>query len=226
MGFLRTCYIREVWKMDEQGATLALDYFRRQVHGPAFADEDEDAAAYHQALEFFRSHGQSLDWIHDGNPVGMICGLAKVSPRAGVLAANRVSVDPILAAIETHQIASADYSAAICDVVPGTLDPDPIKEELFGDREAEARGELATSVPTTLAGLLHLLTYVEEVSDGKYSASGRRDNSFDRDDLLNVIISAQDCVKGRNESRHRSPTNRNRSSGQYCRVCRSADRAR
>ncbi|MBB4427978.1 hypothetical protein GGD66_006564 [Bradyrhizobium sp. CIR48] len=54
--------------------------------------------------------------------------------------------------------ASADYSAAIRDLVTGTLDPDPEKEETFGDREAEVRHELATSVPTTLAGLLAVLT--------------------------------------------------------------------
>jgi hypothetical protein len=66
---------------------------------------------------------------------------------------------------------------------------------LFGDREAEARNELASSVPATLAGVLAMLTYVEDVSKGKYSSSGRPDNAFDRDDLLNVIISAQDCLR-------------------------------
>ncbi|QIG92144.1 hypothetical protein [Bradyrhizobium sp. 6(2017)] len=83
VDLLRTRYVREGWKIDEDQAALTLEYFRRRVHGPAFKDEDEDTAAYYEGpLEFFRSHGQSLDWAHDGNPVGMICGLAKHSKRA------------------------------------------------------------------------------------------------------------------------------------------------
>ncbi|TYL91326.1 hypothetical protein FXB40_28920 [Bradyrhizobium rifense] len=86
---LRTSYICEGWEIDEAGADRALAYFRRHVAGPAFKNEGEDTAAYQQALEFFGSHGQNLDWIHNGNPVGLICGLAKVSPRVGDLAADR-----------------------------------------------------------------------------------------------------------------------------------------
>ncbi|MET4601091.1 hypothetical protein ABIB90_000542 [Bradyrhizobium sp. JR4.1] len=191
---LRTRYICEGWQMDEAGAARALIYFRRHVEGPPFENEDEDTAAYHQALEFFRSHGQNLDWIHDGNPVGMICGLAKESPRAADLAAVRANVDPIFGLIENHKRANAEYAEAVRDLVPGTLSPDPEKEELFGDREVEARDELATTVPKSLAGLLALLTYVEGVSSGKYSSSGRHDNAFD-EDLSNVIVSAQDCLR-------------------------------
>jgi hypothetical protein len=80
VDFLRTRYVREGWKMDEQGAAVALDYFRRQVHGPAF--KDEDTAALYEAQQFLGSHGQSLDWVHAGNLAGMICGLAKHSRRA------------------------------------------------------------------------------------------------------------------------------------------------
>ena len=40
-----------------------------------------------------------------------------------------------------------------------------------------------------------MLTYVEDVSNGKYSSYGRPDNAFERDDLLNVIVSAQDCLR-------------------------------
>jgi hypothetical protein len=82
VDLLRTRFVCEGWRMDEHGAARALDYFRRHVDGPAFTDEDEDTTAYHQALEFFRSHGQNLDWIHDGNVGGMICGLAGHSTRA------------------------------------------------------------------------------------------------------------------------------------------------
>lgn len=66
------------WTRTEQRA--ALNYFRRHVFGPAFKDEDEDTAAYHQA--FFSSHGQDLDWIHGGNPAGSICDGAHHSRQA------------------------------------------------------------------------------------------------------------------------------------------------
>ncbi|MET4801228.1 hypothetical protein [Bradyrhizobium sp. LB11.1] len=104
VGFLRTCYIHEGWKMDEQGATLTLDYFRRQVHGPAFKDEDEDTAALYQAQQFLSSHGQSLDWVHDGNPIGMICGGARHSDWANM------AIDTELLALE-EKIFELDESA-------------------------------------------------------------------------------------------------------------------
>jgi len=77
--------------------------------------------------------------------------------------------------------------------LPGTFSPDPEKEELYGNRESDARWDLATTVPTTLAGLLAVLKYVEGVSDGKFSPSGRRDNAFD-EDLKTILISAQGCL--------------------------------
>lgn len=45
--FLRKCHVRDGWKIDEERAERALSYFRRHMGGPAFADEDEDTAAYH-----------------------------------------------------------------------------------------------------------------------------------------------------------------------------------
>jgi len=86
IDLLRTRHIRDGWKMDEEGATRALAYFRRHVDGPRVKDEDEDTSQYYQAVEFFRSHGQSLDWIHDGNPSGMICTLAFHSQQANASA--------------------------------------------------------------------------------------------------------------------------------------------
>lgn len=46
VDLLRTRYICDGWKMDEDGAARALDDFRRHVHGPAFNDEDEHTAAH------------------------------------------------------------------------------------------------------------------------------------------------------------------------------------
>ncbi|WP_375788436.1 hypothetical protein ACE10Z_14080 [Bradyrhizobium sp. Pha-3] len=46
IDLLRTRYICDGWKIDEDGAARALDCFRRHVHGPAFKDEDKDTAAH------------------------------------------------------------------------------------------------------------------------------------------------------------------------------------
>ncbi|MCC8937561.1 hypothetical protein H8A99_14035 [Bradyrhizobium sp. Arg68] len=35
IDFLRTRYVREGWKMDEQGAALTLEYFRRRGSRPS-----------------------------------------------------------------------------------------------------------------------------------------------------------------------------------------------
>lgn len=82
VDLLRTRYVCDGWKMDEAAAARALDYYRRRVYGPPFKDEKEDTAAYHLALEFLSSHGQNLDWVHIGNPGGMICELAHHSHNA------------------------------------------------------------------------------------------------------------------------------------------------
>jgi hypothetical protein len=84
VDLLRTCYVREGWKIDEAAADRALRYFRRHVEGPPFDNEDQDTIEFHEGVvEFVGSHGQSLDWIFAGDPGGMICRLAARSKRAG-----------------------------------------------------------------------------------------------------------------------------------------------
>jgi hypothetical protein len=68
-------------KMDEDGAAHTLADFRRHFEGPPFANEDEDTAEFHKAVKFVGSHGQSFDWIFDGDPSNMICRLAARSNR-------------------------------------------------------------------------------------------------------------------------------------------------
>lgn len=103
--------------------------------------------------------------------------------------------DPIFAAIEDHKRANVEYAEATKEVFEDTLSPDPVKEEHFGDLERTACWDLSNTVPTTLAGLLALLTYVEDVGEGKYSSSGRPDNAFGEEELRNVMISAKDCLR-------------------------------
>jgi hypothetical protein len=123
---------------------------------------------------------------------GTVLALAVIPPALAATAPARLP-DPILALIEDHKKANVEYGEVCREVVPGTCSPDPKKEEQYADREAEVRDDLATTVPTTLEGLLAVLTYVEAVGEGKLSAEGRRDNAFDYN-LMDIIISAQDCL--------------------------------
>src|ERR1035437_15621 len=78
---LTTCYVREGWKIDKAGAKRALAYCRSYAKDGSDPDDGRKAA-----MDFFHSHGQSLDWVFFGDIGGMICGLAKHSERATAVA--------------------------------------------------------------------------------------------------------------------------------------------
>ncbi len=69
--------MREGWKIDKAAAKRALAYVRKYAKDGSDPDEGRKAA-----LDFFHSHGQSLDWVFCGDIGGMICGLAKHLQRA------------------------------------------------------------------------------------------------------------------------------------------------
>jgi hypothetical protein len=77
---LTTCYVREGWKIDKAAAKRALAYCRAYAKDGSDPDDERKAA-----MDFFHSHGQSLDWVFCGDIGGMICGLAKHSERAAAL---------------------------------------------------------------------------------------------------------------------------------------------
>ena len=78
---LTTCYVREGWKIDKAAAKRALTFVRKYAKDGSDPDEGRKAA-----INFFGSHGQSLDWVFCGDIRGMICGLAKHSQRAVAVA--------------------------------------------------------------------------------------------------------------------------------------------
>jgi hypothetical protein len=78
---LTTCYVREGWKIDEAAAERALAYCRKYAEDGSDPDDERRAA-----MDFFHSHGQSLDWVFAGDIRGMICGIAKHSQRAADVA--------------------------------------------------------------------------------------------------------------------------------------------
>jgi hypothetical protein len=62
--------LRSRYRFNEQRAALFLDSLRRlDFH-------DGDCPEMTTMLDWVRDHNQSLDWIIEGDPAGMICRLA------------------------------------------------------------------------------------------------------------------------------------------------------
>jgi hypothetical protein len=188
---LRTRYICDSWSVDEEGAERALRYFRSQAAG-----EPDNEEEWGHVIDFFSSHGQFLHWILNGDPSGLICGVASQSNRARAGgSALAPEADPIFALIQKHKKANTEFYDAL-EIVPGTHSPDPEKERLYSDREYEARYELASTTPTTLEGLLAVLSYVNDgLYDGRAKPSGKPDESFEDDQLINLLVGVQECVQ-------------------------------
>ena len=74
---LRTRVVKDGWSIDETAAKRTLNYYRLRADGSPEHDIEE---ALSRAFIF--DHGQSLDWIWMGDPVGMICKAASGSVRA------------------------------------------------------------------------------------------------------------------------------------------------
>jgi hypothetical protein len=142
---LRTRHIREGWALDEAGAERTLNYFKRAVATSVGEDDDPEFWA---ACDFLRSHGQSLDWVLIGEPSGMICRSAAVSPRAAAIAA---AGDPILAAIQRYHDAVRIQDRLEDQGVPA--------EEAIFDRACaavcDARLALARTIPRHSPVWLH-----------------------------------------------------------------------
>ena len=78
---LRTRFVCKGWHpngLDETAAARALAYFRAGCP----EESDEDFAERKAAFGFVSGHGQSIDWIILGDPVGLICRAAEHSRRA------------------------------------------------------------------------------------------------------------------------------------------------
>jgi hypothetical protein len=81
VDLLRTRYIRDGWAIDE--ATTAKMLSLLQAKSPL--DEEDNGAGF-AMVEFCDVHNQSLDWLVQGDPGGMICDRASRSRRAASLA--------------------------------------------------------------------------------------------------------------------------------------------
>jgi hypothetical protein len=153
IDLLRTRYIGAGWKLDEQAAQRALQYFRRMAAGGPENDEE-----YESVCAFWFDHGQSLDWLINGDPGGLICPAAARSARAAVAATAH---DPIFTAIEAHRAKNAAFSATCKIEEPDMMKKDGFVMPALG-AETDAARAMFTTIPTTLARIVALVRYVAE----------------------------------------------------------------
>jgi ABC-type phosphate/phosphonate transport system substrate-binding protein len=100
--------------------------------------------------------------------------------------------DPIFALIEAHKTAFA-----ACNIALRATDRPADKEasidaiaaaQTRAEHEDAARWELATTAPTSVAGLLALLEYVADLFEVD------AEHCFAEDDLINILFGTRECL--------------------------------
>jgi hypothetical protein len=78
VDLLGTCYVREGWKLDAERAALFVESVR------TFDENDGDCPKFRIVLDWMHDHGQSLDWLADGDIAGLITARAVLRATVGV----------------------------------------------------------------------------------------------------------------------------------------------
>ena len=194
VDILRTRVIHEHFSMDEESAERMLCYCRNMAAGRS--ENEQDWAG---VLFFLAEHGQSVDWLLSGNPVGLICRSARLNT---IERGSKITEDPVLQAIAAHKKAFAAYNE-LCvqqdelekaiprdkrksnsgfDEMVETDDPRWLEFQAqlkkLADAEDEAECDLANIQPTTVAGVIALLEYAASVE----KEVGFREIYFDPDE--------------------------------------------
>jgi hypothetical protein len=149
------------------------------------AGAPENDEEYESVCAFWYDHGQSLDWLINGDPGGLICPAAARSARAAVAVTAH---DPIFTAIQHHRDTHAAELAVIqtsCDLsrrlpedkqrtslslleekIVTADDPRWIASEkavmAATEKNQAAADTLIEIEPTTIAGVIALLSYAAE----------------------------------------------------------------
>lgn len=175
---LRTCYIREGWKIDEERADRALAYCRKYAEDGSDPDEERVAA-----FDFFASHGQSLDWIFDGDHRSLICRLASYSSRANSCA------DAELVSLADQLVSAAAESRRLNSIVdamdgerwdvppPAALNVRAEDEQLGIPEPINDRGDRIDSYTVGVSRLCHekwAVASKTDHDDGGYSVTVRQ----------------------------------------------------
>lgn len=105
---------------DERRAAEFLEAVRGENYG---ADNDP---AQTTVMAWMNDHGQSFDWLYDGDPVALVCGAAG---RSLIAAAIPTGLDPIFAAIAAYRQTSSE-----CFAVSRQLDEAEVRVHKAGHK--------------------------------------------------------------------------------------------
>jgi hypothetical protein len=161
-------------------------------------DDPEDGTEYAAVSRFLFTHGQSTDWVIDGDPTGMMCTGASHSQQAALVAGP----DPIYAAIERHKAFNVAFSEVLHGmsefetqhgVAAAGIDEWEQREHETSNAERDACDEMIATAPTTLAGLLTLLRYVE----GEHDRGEKILDENGLEELISVTVTALAAVVGK-----------------------------
>jgi hypothetical protein len=77
VDLLGTCYVREGWKLDAERGAQFVESVR------TFDENDGDCPKFRTVLDWMHDHGQSLDWLVDGDSAGLITARAALRATVG-----------------------------------------------------------------------------------------------------------------------------------------------
>jgi hypothetical protein len=87
VGLLGNCYVREGWKLDAERAAQFVESVR------TFDENWGECPKFRMTLDWMHDHGQSYDWLFDGDPAGLI------TRSAAALATTGTPIDAELIAL-------------------------------------------------------------------------------------------------------------------------------
>ena len=163
VNVLSDCAVCDGWHehFDQQRAMEFLDAVRKEDWS---ANGDEASPVAHV---WMRDHGQSFEWLYDGDPVGPICRAAARSPVAAGLPTGS---DPIFSAIEKHKSALQVHVKAIYD--HSALDESLPRELRQTNINAHGRKIVATDDPRWIAAEEALDRTANDMYDAAIEISG------------------------------------------------------
>jgi hypothetical protein len=112
VGVLSECFVCQGWheSFDRERAALFLENMR------TFDFADGDDPRFHDVLEWTFDHGQSLDWLFQGSPGGMIArSAADAAALAGIQAAD--ASQALIARLAAELATARERHAAVCEAV-------------------------------------------------------------------------------------------------------------
>jgi hypothetical protein len=109
VDLLGTCYVREGWKLDADRAAQFVESVG------TFDEDNGECPKFRMVLDWMHDHGQSLDWLADGDIAGLITARAALRATVGDAELLRLGAELEAVIVDWHGQRAIDrkQSAAI-----------------------------------------------------------------------------------------------------------------